>query len=311
LNKALFDLSARIKLRVTGADCERFLNGQLTNDVRKATEVSALEACVLNAKGKLNAHVFISKEGESFNLDADTELRESLPARLERYIIADDVQVEDASNRLSIFHVLCPLAPALSPEFKVKSIIRFAESGYDVWADVEQHDELFQQLSAKFTFCDADCTEVFRIERGIPRWGHELTEEIIPVEANLEGRTIDYEKGCYIGQEVISRMKMSGQTNKRLCGLVAMGDLPPLVGMKLVPVGEETKDVGWITSACRSERLGQQIALGFVKRGFNLPATQLDAVVPGNPAPSIRVEIVDLPFDSCAARGPGAKALHG
>lgn len=311
MNNTFFDLSARAKLRVTGSDRERFLNGQLTNDVRKASNVSAIEACILNARGKLNAYVFVGQEGESFLVDADSELRESLPNRLERYIIADDVRVEDASDRLSIFHVLCPRAPVLPNEFKIRSIIRFAASGYDVWSDAEQRDELLRQLSEKFAFCDNDCTEVFRIEKGIPRWGRELTEEIIPVEANLEEGTIDYEKGCYIGQEVISRMKMSGQTNKRLCGLVSLHDSPLLVGMKLFPAGGTEKDVGWITSACRSERLGKEIALGFVKRGFNPPATRLEAVAPAHRAGSIRVEIVDLPFNSPDAGNLAAGVSRG
>src|SRR2546430_4650623 len=94
----LFDLSARVKLRVLGADRFRFLNGQLTNDVRKATETIALEACVLNAKGKMEAHLFGHANGDSFLLDADPVLQTSLQARLERYIIADDVQIEDMTD---------------------------------------------------------------------------------------------------------------------------------------------------------------------------------------------------------------------
>jgi folate-binding protein YgfZ len=130
-----------------------------------------------------------------------------------------------------------------------------------------------------------------RIEQGIPRWGHELTHEIIPIEANLEQRTIDYQKGCYIGQEVISRMKMSGQTNKRLCGLISPDDIPLRPGMKLAPPSVAGKEVGWITSATRSER--QEIALGYVKRGFNNVGTTLKAVTATQP---IRVEVVPLPF---------------
>src|SRR5690242_18817869 len=101
--RQFFDLSARVKLRVSGADRLRFLNGQLTNDVRKATETNAVEACVLNAKGKMEAHLFVHAKEDLFLLDADPALRSSLPARLERYIIADDVQIEDVSGRLSIF----------------------------------------------------------------------------------------------------------------------------------------------------------------------------------------------------------------
>src|SRR5438132_11997745 len=97
--RQFFDLSARVKLRVGGADCLRFLNGQLTNDVRKATETTALEACVLNAKGKMDAHLFAHVQSDSFFLDADLALQATLQGRLERYIIADDVQIEDVTAR--------------------------------------------------------------------------------------------------------------------------------------------------------------------------------------------------------------------
>jgi folate-binding protein YgfZ len=297
LSTAFFDLSPRVKLRVTGTDRERFLNGQFSNDVRKATKTHAIEACILNAKGKLNAHVFVAAEGQSYILDADARLRESLQPRLERYIIADDVQLGDESDRFSIFHLLGGALPELPNECQLRSTIRFGEPGYDIWVEGTRRKDLLRELSRQFKFYDTDRAEVFRIERGIPRWGRELTEEIIPVEANLEDRAIDYEKGCYIGQEVISRIKMSGQTNKRLCGFVAVKGSPLTPGMKLFPKGEEKKEVGWITSAAHSEHLGKEIALGFVKRGFNLFKTQLDAIMPGNRAAGVAVEIVNLPFD--------------
>jgi folate-binding protein YgfZ len=288
------DLSSRTKLRVTGADRLRFLNGQITNDPRKACETVAVEACVLNAKGKMDAHIFIYARGESFLMDADPHLREALRARLERYVIADDVEIEDVTDQFSVFHVLSPQMPD-APNGAIVSVRRFAEPGWDIWSDSANQDAIRQQLSATFAFLDFDAAEVMRIEQGIPRWGRELTQEIIPIEANLEGRTIDYDKGCYIGQEVISRMKMSGQTNKRLCGLFSLDDVPLQLGMKLAAASPNQKDAGWITSAARSERLGKQIALGYVKRGFNQAGTKLNAFTP-NTGGGFPVEVISLPF---------------
>ena len=151
------------------------------------------------------------------------------------------------------------------------------------------------ELASAYLFIDSAAADVMRIEQGLPRWGRELTDEIIPIEANLEQRTIDYEKGCYIGQEVISRIKMSGQTNKRLCGLISLNNTPLQPGMKLVAPSASGKEAGWITSATRSQRLGKEIALGYVKRGFNNPATNLDALSP-DAAGAIPVEVVSLPF---------------
>src|SRR6266480_4120993 len=264
------DLSARAKFRITGTDLFRFLNGQITNDLRKASETIAIEACVLNAKGKTNAHIFVGALGESFLVDAEPELGETLRNRLERYVIADDVHIEDVTDQFSLFHVLSEESP--TPEHgRIVSVRRFAEPGWDIWTAAALHDALWEQLSSTCGFVDSAAAEVMRIEQGIPRWGSELTEEIIPIEANLEQRTIDYQKGCYIGQEVISRIKMSGQTNKRLCGLIPLHDTPLRAGMKLASTSANGRQVGWITSATRSERLGKEIALGFVKRGFNTP----------------------------------------
>src|SRR5260370_6521764 len=108
---AFLDLSARAKFRVTRADRFRFLNGQITNDLRKASETVAIEACVLNAKGKMNAHIFVSALGGCFLVDAEPELRETLRIRLERYVIADDVQIEDVNDRFSLFHILSEESP--------------------------------------------------------------------------------------------------------------------------------------------------------------------------------------------------------
>ncbi len=298
-NAIFLDLSERAKFRITGTDRLRFLNGQITNDLRKASETSAIEACILNAKGKTDAHIFVSASGESFLVDAAADLRETLRVRLERYVIADDVQIEDVTDQFSLFHLLSKQPPA--PEFgRIVSVHRFAEPGWDMWVEVAQHGALLQELSLRWTLLDSDAAEVMRIEQGIPRWGRELTAEIIPIEANLEQRTIDYQKGCYIGQEVISRIKMSGQTNKRLCGLISVDDIPLQPGMRLVAPSAPGKEVGWITSASRSETIGNEIALGYVKRGFNSAGTRLAvfATEDSEPTPvgAIAIEVVPLPF---------------
>ncbi|MGH7936003.1 MAG: YgfZ/GcvT domain-containing protein [Chthoniobacterales bacterium] len=285
----LFDLSDRAKLRVSGGDRIRYLNGQVTNDVRKANANLSMAACVISAKGKMDGFVFIAGEEDDLLLDTDPELREALTQRLERYVIADDVTIEDVTDRYALFHVTSEQPPALPNEPLWRRGKRFGIAGWDVFVDATEHDRIWQLLAAKETACDAECADRFRIEQGVPRWGRELTGEIIPVEAHLETDAIDYAKGCYIGQEVISRMKMSGQTNKRLCGLISLDNVALTPGTRILAPGGE-KDVGWITSATRSDRLGKEIALGYVKRGFNEPGSQLL----GPQA----VEVVALPFFS-------------
>lgn len=293
----LFDLSSRAKFRVTGSDRLRFLNGQITNDARKANETDALEACVLSAKGRINAHLFLSSKSDAFLLDADPGLREILPARLERYLIADDVEITDVTDQFALFHLFGSNVPPVPSEWRTLRARRFATAGQDIWVDSPNRERARQELSAQFPLHTEGEAEILRMESGIPRWGRELTEEIIPIEANLEKRCVDYEKGCYIGQEVISRIKMSGQTNKRLCGLLARDGGPITVGAQLrAPAGG--REAGWITSATQSARLNRQIALGFVKRGFNSPGSVLEMIPPEDVSGKelTSIEVVALPF---------------
>jgi folate-binding protein YgfZ len=285
---AFFDLSARTKLRVTGADRIRFLNGQTTNDVRKAGAEATQESCVLNAKGHFEAHVFLSATPNDIWIDADQELRELLQTRLERYVIADDVKIEDVTDQSALFHVLAGSEPKISDaKFDFRSR-RLGIDGWDLWVEAARAEAMKRALAADYRAMDESEWEVLRIENGIPRWGCELTREIIPPEANLAARAIDYEKGCYIGQEVISRMKMSGQTRQRLCGVTSEKALAP--GKEL---HAETKMVGHVTSAVFSERLNAHIALAIIKRGYTEPGTSLITLVDDRP---INVKVVALPF---------------
>ena len=292
---SFFDLSQRTKLRLSGADRIRFVNGQITNDVRKATETAAIAACVLNAKGKLNAHIYVSVDGDSIVIDVDGVLREVLQSRLERYLIADDVQIDDITETFALFHVVTASPPSIALA-KTVSANRYGLPGFDLWVDVHKAAQVKAALTTAVSFCDDKCAEQFRIEQGVPRWGSELTEDTIPIEANLEESCIDYAKGCYIGQEVISRMKMSGQRNKGLYGLVGKQNEPLVAAMKLWSVTKETKEAGWLTSTTWSDRLGKHIALGYVKRPFNQIGAELHSgTAQGS---QIGVKIVDLPIDS-------------
>ena len=283
-----FDLSLRAKLRLTGADRIRFLSGQTTNDVRKAGTQATQESCVLNTKGHLDAHLFLFATPNDIWIDSDREMREQLQVRLDRYIIADDVTIEDVTDQFALFHVLGELEPKIAgAKFCLRSR-RLGINGWDVWLESAAAEKARSALAAEYRKMDESEWEVLRIENGIPRWGRELTPEIIPPEANLAACAIDYEKGCYIGQEVISRMKMSGQTRQRLCGLASEKALVP--GMEL---RAETKMVGHVTSAVFSKRVNAPIALAMVKRGYNEADTSLVASVDDT---RTSVRVVRLPF---------------
>ncbi len=294
---AFFDLSARAKLRLTGADRVRFLNGQTTNDVRRARAEATQESCVLNAKGHLDAHLFLFATPNDIWIDADEELREQLRFRLERYVIADDVVIEDVTDQFALFHVLTESELKTAGAKFCPRSRRLGSEGWDLWVESAAAEKARNILAADYRAMDESEWEVLRIENGIPRWGCELTREIIPPEANLAARAIDYEKGCYIGQEVISRMKMSGQTRQRLCGVTSEKALAP--GKEL---HAETKMVGHVTSAVFSERLNAHIALAIIKRGYTETGTSLITLVDDRP---INVKVVALPFSEPSSHWHG------
>jgi tRNA-modifying protein YgfZ len=292
----LLDLSDRAKFKVTGKDRVRFLNGQLTNDIGKLHSGSAIYACALTAKGKLCADLFVTATEESHYLDAESPLRESLAARLEKYIIADDVALEDVTDEFGLFHLMeskFPVSSESSEIFQIESD-RFGSSGVDLWFPAGQTALMRQRL--KDEPIGAEALENLRIEQGIARWGSELSENVIPNEAMLDQRAISYTKGCYLGQEVISRIKSLGHVNRHLRGLLPVGDIVLEAGDKLFGAGDLSRIVGSITSVGRSRSLGRMIALGYLRRGFDAPGSTLQ--VGRNDTLIGSVEVRSLPFIS-------------
>jgi len=277
----LLDLSDRAKFTVTGKDRVRFLNGQLTNDILSLRPGAAICACALTAKGKLCADLFVAATEESLSLDAEAVLRESLAARLEKYIIADDVTLEDVTDAFGLFHLvglesadaggLAPASLGLAEEIGTALIAsnRFGVPGIDLWFPAKQAAQVQETLQQ--SPIDFEAAENLRIEQGIPRWGNELSEEVIPNEAGLDKRAINYTKGCYLGQEVISRIKSVGHVNRHLCGLMPAAGVALEIGDKLFPDEESKKEIGFITS------VGRAISLGYVRRGFDGPGSRLQA----------------------------------
>ena len=157
-------------------------------------------------------------------------------------------------------------------------------------------DRIWPTLVEKFPAIDEEMLETLRIEAGIPRWGRELGEETIPVEAGLDRTAIDYHKGCYIGQEVISRLKSIGHVNKELRGFISLDGKPPAAGMRLFAPGDSGREAGWLTSAAYSFALEKDVALGYLKRGTT--AGILDARPPGEAGSqkAVPVEMKELPI---------------
>lgn len=242
-----------------GPDAVRYLNGQLTQDVAEVGN-RALPACVTDAKGRLQffVSVFRGPQDDQLLVAGDPARADELRARLERYLIADAVETADLGGRWVRVHAEGRLPGA---SFTRASAGPFGV-GIDHWypaGRVPDGDSLGEEQ-----------IETFRIAAGLPVWGRELGEGMLPPEAGLDRTAISYHKGCYIGQEVLSRIKSVGRVNRRLARLTTDADIPG----PLLAAGVE---VGVITSISPLPSAdGSRAALGYLgKKGFDHQSFEL------------------------------------
>ncbi len=272
------DLSSRAKFSLRGPDRTRYLNGQVTNNVARLRPGGTCQALVCTHKGKLEGELFIRAEEDRFLMDAPEELRESLFARLGKYLIADDCELEDVTDAFRLWHEFpVPLAED-APE--AGRVHRFGPPGRDVWQPVGA-----PPVAPAPGFLSADELERLRVEHGVPRWGADLTPDVFPQEARLEDRAVDFHKGCYVGQEIVSRLRSVGHVNRLLVALEAGSEVgaEALAGGKLF-TAEGDKEAGRLTSVVWSPERGRWLALGYVKRALLVPdAVFLSAEAEGGP----------------------------
>jgi tRNA-modifying protein YgfZ len=266
-NGGVIGIRSRTILSFTGEDRVRYLNGQLTAKLTGKNGVQP--ACVTTAKGKLCADVFVSTWPAAILVDADIAVSETLLPRLEKYIVADDVVVEDITQRAALLHCVGVSEESIKEITGLVSTVanRLGVPGFDLFPlsrdDVAAH---WGKLTARFPIISPELAEVLRIEGGIPRWGFELDENTLPAEAGLDRTHIDFHKGCYIGQEVISRIKSVGHVNRSLRGFVSESGAPIPAGARIVTADAPETALGTITSAIFSPKLNLPIALGYLKR---------------------------------------------
>jgi folate-binding protein YgfZ len=316
----VIDLSFRSRICLVGADRIRFLHGQVTNDVKKLPAGEGCYAAITTNKGKTESDLNIFNLPDELLLDFEPGLTEKISLRLEKFIIADDVQIVDAAPHYSLLGVQGPMAAevvralSLFPEIPTQQFgsikisdatlgeiylannQRLGASGFDLFVPNNSLGAVADKLIAAAKQIGGRATgwtafETARIEAGIPRFGADMDETNIPLECGIESRAIVYNKGCYIGQEVINRIHSVGHVNRELRGMRLADDLKALPQKhdKLFHAG---KEVGYVTSAVKSPVLNATIALGYVRREANQIGNELTLKGTGeSPA-----KIVELPF---------------
>jgi len=320
----LLDRSDRGKLVVHGPDAAEYLQGQLTNDVEALEPGQGLYAALLDRKGHVQADMrvlrpstapFVPLGGEErtgspdapFLLDTEPEGLVAARRHLEMYKIGRAVELADASAELAILSLIGPAAASVAgtaalPEHAcetttvagVECLVVGTEAGLDLIVAATDSGEEGSRgpaagarealLAAGAVEVEPEAAEILRVESGRPRFGAEIGPETMPAEVGIVERAVDFEKGCYIGQEPVARLHYRGRPNRHLRGLRLSAPATRGTALRL---GE--KEVGRVGGACVSPALGP-IALAVVRREAE-PGDELAVGEDG-----VTARVVDLPF---------------
>lgn len=288
---AWLDLCARGRIYASGEDSARLLHAMTTNHVQQLTPGTGCYAFFLNAQGQIQADVNLFCLEERFLLDTEPETRERVFRHLDKYIIADDVALEDITAATGCIAVEGPHAVtviaamgALPPEAEyahvavegavVACVSETGETGFRIFMPAAAQAEWITRLeSAGAIYATPEEARVVRLEHGKPRYGEDIFETTLPQETR-QMHAVHFTKGCYLGQEIVERIRSRGHVNKLLVKLTVDGAVPLAGGTK---VSAGAAGAGEVTSSAFSPALGEVVALAYVRAQYAVDATVLQA----------------------------------
>jgi tRNA-modifying protein YgfZ len=279
---AWLDLSGRGKIRLTGEDRARLLHAMTTNHVQQLKPGQGCYAFFLTAQGRILADVNILCRQDDFLLDVQPELREKLYRHLDKFIIADDVTLEDLTDQFATIAIEGPSsedvlrklgAPVPDAAYSNQAwgsslVVRVSYTGgpgFFVFTPTGERDAILAAIEqAGAAPADPEAANVVRLEHGKPQYGLDIGERYLAQETN-QMHALHFSKGCYLGQEIVERVRSRGQIHRRLLTVELETGQPPASGTKLQSGG---KDAAEITSAAFSPALDKTIALAYVRIDF-------------------------------------------
>jgi folate-binding protein YgfZ len=287
----LINLSHLGLLRVTGKDRLSFLNGLVSNEVLKLDDGAGVRSALLNTKARVLADLYLYAREDDLLIDTGDVPGGKVRDILERYIITEDVQVKDASSEFVHLTMQGPKAAESAKELfsitvsEMKPLHhkmigptmiiirdRTCQSGFDMIIPVDEGEAVWQGLLLKgVTPAGLAALEILRLEAGYPRYGVDVDENTIILEAGYKD-AISFNKGCYLGQEVVARATHIGRVNKNLVQFQTDSDHAPGPGSKLFATD---KEAGYVTSATFSPGLKAVVGLGYAQREFAKVGTRL------------------------------------
>ncbi len=305
----VYDLSSRARIALAGADRVRWLNGMVTNNVRDLAAGHGVYAFLLNPQGHIQADLYAYNRGESLLVETDHVLLEKVLAIFDRYIIMDDVEVANVSDKATAIGVAGPKAgaalqaagvdlPELQPLQFAEVSWREAsltvargdnppEQSFSLWVEPERAASLRDVLmKTGATAVDRTALDLLRIASGIPRYGQDIRERDLPQETGQD-RALNFTKGCYIGQEIVERIRSRGAVHRTFAGFEVEGPLPA-PGTRVLANG---KDFGEVTSAAVLPLPNRErtVALGYIRRQVGLPGKEVTVG-------EAKARVVELPF---------------
>lgn len=297
---ALFDTCYRAYLYLTGPDRVRFLNAIATNDVKSLAEGHGSLGLLLNPQGHILAEVECCALADRFLVFSHALVRERTVQWLEKYIIMDDVTLDDATTRMgsvalegpavaSLLHSICGLKLDAMPELAHREVMigaaaghvirrsHFGEVGAEIVAERGALPAIWQTLADAARQAGGGpigygTLDALRLEAGIPWFSYDFDDQRIPHEAGLETSHISYTKGCYTGQEIVERVRSRGHVNRKRVGLMFDGPTAPPAETKLLAEG---KEVGHVTSAAYSPARQRAIGMGYLRQEHTAPGSHV------------------------------------
>ncbi len=290
---AIWNMNWQAKLVLTGEDRVRWLNGMVTNNIRDLAPGHGVYSFLLNAQGKIQGDLVSYNRGDYLLVTTDRAQAPAIAAIFDRYIIMDDVEVADISDKLATIGIAGPNArevlsragidvTTLEPGQVIDtvwhgigiSVARSAQppiDGYEIWFSADNADKAWDALhSAGAVPVGSDSLELYRIVRGVPRFGVDLRDRDLPQETG-QNYALNFAKGCYIGQEIVERIRSRAILHRTFVGFEVGGE-PPAPGTK---VRVNDKNAGEMTSAARVPFPGGErtLALGYAHREIAMPGT--------------------------------------
>ena len=286
---AWLDLGARGRIGARGRDSARFLHNLTSNEIKKLTPGAGCYAFLLSPQGRIQADVNVLCLDGRFLLDTEPETREKVRLHLKRYIVADQVELEDLTDQtasvglegptaLAVLAAAGISAPAedyahLQWEDSTVAALSFTgQPGVRIFCPAALKSAIVGRLEAAgATASSSEDARLARIGNGKPRYGEDILETSLPQETR-QMHAVSFTKGCYLGQEIVERIRARGHVNRVLARFEIDADAPPAAGSKLMH-GES--DAGEITSSILSPESGKVAALGYVRTQFSEPGTAL------------------------------------